>query len=495
MPLPALRAEITRHVNLVVQKKEGKTKVPPPAWLVEQIHSRAAPWDGVRPLEQVAEAPFLRPNGTVCQEAGYDAETGVLYVPSDEFEPIPATPTLDDAKLASKSLTDLVSDFPFVSESHKAAWLASLLTPLARPAFSGPAPLFLIDANVRGSGKGLLAEIVSLIVAGRGFAMSQYAHDPEEMSKTITAIALSGEKLVLLDNVEGKLGNSAIDSALTSTEWSGRLLGTNKTPRLSLLATWYATGNNATLSADTARRVCHIRLESMLENPEMRAESEFKFPNLKSWVLTNRLKFLREALTILAAYCRAGRPNHGLPSWGSFEGWSKLIRNVVRWVGLPDPGDTRAQLMEHADEDSANLRILITTWEQVAKISQKREMTVGFFCSKLAAFERSGSSSDVSEMDCAAENLRTVFPTKDNALPSVRQIGFALRKYKGRFCEGKRFQNQNSKDSHGTNEWWVDDGRDAAGKPVTKATLAPTSRSVGEVDQDIEEFVAEMSKR
>jgi hypothetical protein len=33
---------------------------------------------------------------------------------------------------------------------------------------------------------------------------------------------------------------------------------------------WYATGNNCQLKADTARRVCHIRLESPDERPELR---------------------------------------------------------------------------------------------------------------------------------------------------------------------------------------------------------------------------------
>ena len=46
----------------------------------------------------------------------------------------------------------MVADFPFAQPEHKSTFLAFLLTALARYAFSGPAPLFLIDANVRGSG-------------------------------------------------------------------------------------------------------------------------------------------------------------------------------------------------------------------------------------------------------------------------------------------------------------------------------------------------------
>ena len=50
-------------------------------------------------------------------------------------------------RVAAIALSDVVCDFPFKSDAHRSAWIASLLTPLARYAFTGPAPLFLMDAN------------------------------------------------------------------------------------------------------------------------------------------------------------------------------------------------------------------------------------------------------------------------------------------------------------------------------------------------------------
>ncbi len=44
-------------------------------------------------------------------------------------------------------------------------------------------------------------------------------------------------------------------------------------------------------------------------------------------------------LTILGAYVQAGRPSMNLRHWGSFEGWSDLVRGAVVFAGLPDPGD------------------------------------------------------------------------------------------------------------------------------------------------------------
>lgn len=42
----------------------------------------------------------------------------------------------------------------------------------------------------------------------------------------------------------------------------------------------------------------------------------------------------------------AGRPDQGLPSWGSFEEWSDLVRGAVVWLGYPDPAETCAELEE-----------------------------------------------------------------------------------------------------------------------------------------------------
>ncbi|MEZ6073962.1 MAG: hypothetical protein R3C10_27700 [Pirellulales bacterium] len=113
-------------------------------------------------------------------------------------------------------------------------------------------------------------------------------------------------------------------------------MGRSEIVEMPLLTTWAATGNNVVLMADTSRRVCHIRLESRLENPEER--EGFRHPHLTRWVAENRPVLLAAALTVLAAYCRAGRPDQGLKTWGSFEGWSQLVRQALVWAGQPDPG-------------------------------------------------------------------------------------------------------------------------------------------------------------
>ena len=210
-----------------------------------------------------------------------------------------------------------------------------MLTPIARFAFHRPAPLFLADANVRGASKGLLLDTCSWIATGREFARAVYTLDDTEMGKTITAIAHAGERMILFDNLGGFLGNPSLDAALTSTEWQGRILGRSEQPRVPLLTTWYGTGNNVILLADTTRRVCPIRLESPHAKPE--ECSEFRYPDLLGWVRQHRCRLLVAALTVLSAYCRAGKPDQRLKSWGSYGGWSALVRGAIVWRGNPTP--------------------------------------------------------------------------------------------------------------------------------------------------------------
>ena len=107
-----------------------------------------------------------------------------------------------------------------------------------------------------------------------------YTQDKDEMAKSVTALALAGERLILLDNLAGLVGNPVLDTALTAVEWQGRILGKSQQPRLPLLASWFATGNNVTIAGDTARRTCHIRIETEEERPEDRGSRPPKPPGL-----------------------------------------------------------------------------------------------------------------------------------------------------------------------------------------------------------------------
>ncbi len=190
-----------------------------------------------------------------------------------------------------------------------------------------------------------------------------YTCDDDEMRKLILAVAVQGDLLILLDNLGAAIGNPALDAALTSVEWQGRILKETKAPRLPLLVTWLATGNNVAVQADTGRRTCHVRLDSPDEKPEQR--TGFRHPDLLGWARENRGRLLAAGLTILSAYCRAGRPDQQLKPWGTYEAWTRSSAAPLVWSGMADPGNTREAFVERSDREADALRDLIAGWNEI----------------------------------------------------------------------------------------------------------------------------------
>ena len=448
MPAANLRERMTRCADFVKPGRKGQ-EVPahPAAWLVSAVEARGE-WPDLRHLSAVSDAPVMRADGSIWQQPGYDPRTGVLFETNVRFPTVHPEAGIDDAVAAVDELMEVVCDFRFESPEHRSAWLAGLLTPLARFAFDGPAPLFLIDANIRGAGKGLLAQTIGRIALGREMPVSSYAHDPEEMRKRITAISIAGDRMVLLDNLDGAFGNDALDRALTSTRWKDRVLGRSEEVDLPLLSTWYATGNNVSVAADTTRRLIHVRLDVLNERPEER--TGFRHPNLLAWIGRERPRLLAAALTILSAYCRRGHRDQSLSPFGSFEGWSDLVRQAVVWVGLPDPCLTRVKLSENADTTADTLAQIMMAWQQYDPAGAG--LVVSDMLSQLYPAKRLYTPQDAVDdaMRAALENMVGCPPGKT---PTPRQIGNKLRHFRRRVWKGRYLDFNASEYSRGGSVW------------------------------------------
>ena len=434
LSLSGLREIITQRVRFYIWTEDKKTLEEAPAWqriprwTYEAILSRGS-WSGIRPLRGIVNSPVLRSDGSILQTAGYDDASGLFVDLSEEFTTIPPDPSLDDVQQAVAMLFDVVCDFPFANRASRSAWLASLLTPLAREAYRGcTGPLFLFDANVRGSGKSLLADINALIVSGREATRLTAPKDDDECRKRITALVSDSDRIVLVDNITGRFGCASLDAALTGTVWKDRRLGHTELIEAPLRMAWYASGNNVLLAADTARRVCHVRLESPLENPEDR--SGFKYADIRKHVRQNRPAILAAALIVLRGFIVAKRPDQKLKPWGSFEGWSDLVRQSVVFAGQPDPGETRVELRETSDSEAGSLHQML---EAIANIdTAKRGFSAGEMIQIATGHVHSYAADETATLREAIEQFCDGSFDRINS----RRLGNRLKHFRNRVCNG-----------------------------------------------------------
>lgn len=355
--------EVAEWAKFDARAKDHMPARPPP-WVAEQILSRLE-WPFPY-LEAVTETPTLRPDGSLLDKPGWDEDTGILFtpIPGQTWEKVPDRPTKKDAQQALEHLLDPVSDFPFLADSDRAAFVAAVLTLLGRQRIEGPTPLFAVRAPTPGTGKGLLAQVAGIIGTGRVPPAMTMAWDGDELRKRITSLAVDGSPVVLLDNLSGVVGSDVLAAALTATVWEDRILGETRMIRLPLRVVWLASGNNLGFKRTLGRRVVPIDLDAEVEAPEDR--TGFQYENLLAHVRARRPQLVTAGLTILRAHHRAGSPRHGRPRMGSFEDWDDVVRSCCVWIGAGDPADTeedkgRGRIRTQSDDDLEGLGALLET--------------------------------------------------------------------------------------------------------------------------------------
>lgn len=403
----------------------------PPEWAMKCLAERGE--YRVPYLAAIVETPVLRPDGSVLERPGYDAGTGLFLDPGGvDYPAVPDRPTPAQVKQAVDALCEVFIDFSFVDpETGMAAAIAAFLTLLSRSAIDGPVPLFLVVAVVAGSGKTLLVDVLSILATGRPAPRWTQADEAEDRKRLI-AIAVEGDPLVLIDNIKGSLGSTALDAALTSEFIKDRILGSTRSISAPWRAVLFGTGNNIAVRGDLARRVVPIDLDPRVERPEERVG--FRHSPLLPWVRRERPRLVAAALTILRAYHVAGRPSQSLPPVGSFEAWSDLARAAIVWAGAADPCAGRERIREEADPEREGLREALQAWHEVLK---SQPWTLADIITKIETAGPGSGSEDLSVLRGALAGLD---PKYDGKTLNARRIGAALKRHRGRIVDGMCFE-------------------------------------------------------
>jgi len=322
-------------------------------------------WTQLRPLDAIARAPFVRPDGSICDTPGYDRRARVLYVPSTEFPAIPERPDQDCARAALERIRGVFDQFPFKEPASEAAFLSHILTEAARVAIDR-SPMFFYDAPSAGTGKGLLQEMAARIVHGSDPALRPWVGDGDEIRKALYASLLAGDRSLWFDNVPDghKTRSPELCAFITSSTWKDRKLGESETLGIPNKMVLVASGNNITPTGDLARRSIVVRMDANMENLKQRV---FKIPLLREYVMAHRPELLIDALTIIKAF-HAMKDVKMPVALQSFERWSHFCRDPLIWLGMADPVDTQNE----TDDETTSVGVI---YEALASQFGDREFT------------------------------------------------------------------------------------------------------------------------
>jgi putative DNA primase/helicase len=326
-----------------------------PSLLIDTYLQRrqwSLPW-----LRGVIAAPTMLPDGTVLQRPGYDSASGFMLWAEIKFPLVADRPPKEDGAAAARFLMAPFETFDFVGPVDRSVFLAALLSSVARCAFDA-APMTIVTSPVAGSGKTTLADGVAITATGRRAAVLAQGHTDEEFEKRLQGPILAGERFLCIDNVERVLDSPLLCQVITQPEVKVRRLGTSDAVDVPTGLTIFATGNNLTLRGDLTRRSLSCRLDPLTDRPELR---EFA-SNPLDIIAADRGKYVAAALTVLRAHQVSGHRS-SKPPVGSFEGWSRIIRDALLWLGEADPCDAFEQLRSR-DPKLEALTVMLDEWEK-----------------------------------------------------------------------------------------------------------------------------------
>ena len=352
--------------------------------LPRQFAAMYLEWRGewrLPPLNGIASAPLLDETGAIHATVGYDTTTGIWCEKVPDLAPlVPDRPTRGEAEAALSVLREAFRTFCFADASmvekdgvavvdldqppgmDELAFLTAMLTAVCRPSLPLAPGVLIRAASVSGAGagKGLLARCMSVVAFGREPHAVTGGSSHEEMEKRISAELMGGSPMLFLDNLNNfSVRSDLLASAITERPARVRVLGRSQMVPLNATVFVVLTGNGLTVSEDLARRFITVELDPRTEDPEAR-----RFPNdIKTDVWRDRGKLLAAAATIW----RWGRQQSDLRpgrTVGSFEMWSRWVRDPLLALGCRDPVERQGEAKERDTRRQATAELFRTWWDR-----------------------------------------------------------------------------------------------------------------------------------
>ena len=301
--------------------------------------------------------------------------------------------------------------------NRMAAHVAFMLSVFARHLYAGKAPLFLYNSNLEGSGKTSLVNMGLLPVFRVVGSDTIDPMDRKEVSNILNTRASAGSHYLWGDEMPERceLRDQNIARWATMKTWEFRPMGQNKEigkASIEKMITVF-TANGATVNRNLNRRIVHVDLFPRVMAREKIHAADTIFLTDEWFADEDNLnKVLSAMWAMIKAWDDADRPiprnEQGQPvdRWlESFEGWSKVIPQIVEYAGLgrplvpfeaPGAGDDNTRNMkllfaglieEHCTEERDGAKVLVdhreVTMKEIVACARKR----GLFLDRLGSID------------------------------------------------------------------------------------------------------------
>jgi primase-polymerase (primpol)-like protein len=321
--------------------------------------------------------PIIRADGEIeLLPDGYDIPSKTLTVPTVTYqEDMP----LNEAKA---TIDDLYGEFDFTDgERSKAVSIAALVGMYSAQLLPEGSlrPSFIVTKNAEGAGAGTLVACAVVPVLG-SVTMGAKPADEGEMGKLLATVVREGRAFVVFDNVKGHLSSAQLESFITSSMPTYRLLGSNKSITGPNLATVFITSNGCKISPDMRRRSLFVELHLKEERAEDRV---FKRDLDLATLLHLRPKILAALWSFVRHWQKEGRPSPSRTHLGVKE-WATVVGGIVESAGYGCPLAT-AQVAATADPDVDDIRTLVAAMQlgkqykfaEIVELCRSNECFVG----------------------------------------------------------------------------------------------------------------------
>jgi hypothetical protein len=422
-----LLGELTRHYTFGRMDRGEPKPVLFPREVAGLVATTSHESPNLKTLRGATTAPVVRLDGSILDAAGYDVPTGLLYEPGAGMEQVRVSeaPTAEEMMEARWWVDEVIGGFPFTSADDRVNYVTMLLTPFLRIALPGPRKLFVMDARQPGTGKTLLAKVAHMIHGG--VMRGPLPTEEPELVKDITTILLNtSSPIVTFDNVEGMVKSTALTSLLTSTRYTGRILGSNTQVDQLNDRVWSITGNNVSIGGDFARRCIWVDIDAGIPDPQTR--TGFRH-NLHQFVPQNRPRIVWALLTMIRGWQAAGAPSAGIKGSDDYAEWLRVCDSICKFAGYDGTvgGGSRESTLSVDDEEwSLFLEALHDAFKD-------RSFTARDI---LAASQPYGNDTGVTVPEGTLPG--PILDKRANAAAAARSLGWWLKKRDGRIAG--RFQ-------------------------------------------------------